>query len=57
MFIFFLKTIIIVIVAILIRGTMPRYRIDQLISLNWKLYIYIYILFLLVIISSIYFLV
>lgn len=54
MFILFTKIILIVIIAILIRGTLPRYRIDQLISLNWKLYIYIYIFYLIIFIFSIY---
>ena len=29
-----IKSIFIVVLAILIRGTLPRYRVDQLISLN-----------------------
>jgi NADH:ubiquinone oxidoreductase subunit H len=41
----FIKSIILVILAILIRGTLPRYRIDQLILLNWKLLIFINIFF------------
>ena len=40
------KSIALVVVAILIRGTLPRYRIDQLILLNWKLLIFINIIFL-----------
>jgi NADH:ubiquinone oxidoreductase subunit H len=30
----FIKSILIVTLAILVRGTLPRYRIDQLILLN-----------------------
>ena len=40
-----IKTITLVSIAILVRGTLPRYRIDQLISLNWKFFIFILILF------------
>lgn len=41
-----------VILAILVRGVLPRYRIDQIISTNWKLFISVaisYILYLLMI--------
>jgi NADH:ubiquinone oxidoreductase subunit H len=41
----FIKSILIVTLAILVRGTLPRYRIDQLILLNWKLFIFINIFF------------
>lgn len=41
----FIKSIIIVILAILIRGTLPRYRIDQLVLLNWKFFVFINIIF------------
>ena len=40
-----LKTLLLVVLAILIRGTLPRYRIDQLTSQHWKTYIFIYISF------------
>jgi NADH:ubiquinone oxidoreductase subunit H len=39
------KTVIIVSVAILVRGTLPRYRVDQVINLNWKYLIFILIFF------------
>jgi len=29
--------------AIIIRGTLPRYRFDQLIHLNWKHFLFIWI--------------
>lgn len=45
MFWFIFKIILLLSLAILVRGTLPRYRIDQLISLNWKNLIYIYIFF------------
>lgn len=41
----FVKSIFLVILAILIRGTLPRYRIDQLVLLNWKFFIFINIFF------------
>ncbi len=41
----FIKSIIIVVLAILIRGTLPRYRIDQLVLLNWKIFIFLNIFF------------
>lgn len=41
----FIKSIILVTLAILIRGTLPRYRIDQLVLLNWKFFIFINIFF------------
>ncbi len=41
----FIKSIVLVILSILIRGTLPRYRIDQLIVLNWKTFIFINIFF------------
>ena len=41
----FIKSIVLVVLAILIRGTLPRYRIDQLVLLNWKLLIFINIFF------------
>ncbi len=39
------KILIVVVVAILIRGSLPRFRIDQLTSQHWKLYIFLYIVF------------
>ncbi len=42
----FVKSIILVTLSILIRGTLPRYRIDQLILLNWKYFIFINVFFL-----------
>ena len=51
---FTLKVTLIVCLAILIRGTLPRYRVDQLISLNWKFLIfYCFLFFLLIIVSLI----
>lgn len=41
-----IKSIFLVILGILIRGTLPRYRIDQLIYLNWKIFIFLNIIFL-----------
>jgi NADH:ubiquinone oxidoreductase subunit H len=38
------KSIFLVTIAILFRSCLPRYRVDQLLSLNWKLLIY-YLIF------------
>ncbi len=43
MLILLCKVIVIIIASILIRGTLPRYRIDQIIVLNWKISIYLFI--------------
>lgn len=40
-----IKTVILISIAILVRGTLPRYRIDQLLSLNWKYWVFILIIF------------
>ena len=51
---FTLKITLIVCLAILIRGTLPRYRVDQLISLNWKFLIfYCFFFFLLLLVGVI----
>lgn len=42
---FFLKTLFFVVLAVIVRGTLPRYRIDQLVSKYWKYWIFIYIFF------------
>jgi NADH:ubiquinone oxidoreductase subunit H len=39
------KVVFLVILAVFIRGTLPRYRVDQLISLNWKFFIFICVFF------------
>jgi NADH-quinone oxidoreductase subunit H len=35
---FFLKTVVVHFLGIAIRGSMPRFRIDQVMQLNWKLF-------------------
>ena len=40
-----IKVIAMCVFAIAVRGTLPRYRIDQLILLNWKTFIFINIFF------------
>lgn len=40
---FFLKVLVLVITIILIRGSLPRVRLDQLTSATWKSYIFIYL--------------
>nr|UXP00840.1 NADH dehydrogenase subunit 1 [Ichthyophthirius multifiliis] len=37
------KVLILCIVAIATRGTLPRYRFDQFTQLNWKHFIFIWI--------------
>ena len=39
------KTVLFVSLAILVRGTLPRYRVDQLLTLNWKYWLFILIFF------------
>jgi NADH:ubiquinone oxidoreductase subunit H len=39
------KTVLFVSLAILVRGTLPRYRVDQVLSLNWKYIVFILIIF------------
>ena len=38
-----IKTLIICLIAIAIRGTLPRYRFDQITQLNWKHFIFIWL--------------
>lgn len=45
MLVLLIKIISLVIIAILIRSALPRYRIDQVLSLNWKFYIYLLLSF------------
>jgi len=37
------KTLIICLIAIAIRGTLPRYRFDQITQLNWKHFIFVWL--------------
>lgn len=39
-----LEIIFIVLLAVIIRGVFPRFRLDQIESKHWKLFIYLYIL-------------
>lgn len=53
-----IKAVILVMIAILIRATLPRYRVDQLITQHWKYYLFYlitYYLFLALIIIWLYF--
>lgn len=43
LFLLILKIVFFCVLAIIVRGTIPRYRIDQLLSLNWKISIYYYL--------------
>ena len=47
------KTLLICLFAIGTRGTVPRYRFDQLTQLNWKHFIFIWLGFL--VFNSLYF--
>lgn len=42
---FLFKTTVIVVIAVLMRGTLPRYRIDNLITYYWKYMLFSYIFF------------
>lgn len=48
---FFSKVLILVILIILIRGSLPRARIDQLTSESWKSFIFTYLGYFFVILS------
>lgn len=48
---FFSKVLIVVILIILIRGSLPRARIDQLTSESWKSFIFTYLGYFFVILS------
>lgn len=41
-----IKVLCVVVFAIATRGTLPRYRFDQLTQLNWKHFLFFYLLFL-----------
>jgi NADH:ubiquinone oxidoreductase subunit H len=47
-FILILKTTVVVILAIIVRGTLPRYRFDQATALNWKHFLFIWLSFIVV---------
>lgn len=42
---FIFKVTVLIAISIIIRGVLPRYRIDQLISQNWKFFIFILLSF------------
>jgi NADH:ubiquinone oxidoreductase subunit H len=42
------KVLFVCLFAILTRGTLPRYRFDQLTQLNWKLFLYMWFIFLII---------
>jgi len=40
---FLFKTVLIVFIAVLVRGSLPRKRVDQYISQNWKYFVFSYL--------------
>jgi NADH-quinone oxidoreductase subunit H len=48
---FALKTIFFIILFIVVRGTLPRYRYDQLMRLGWKVFLPISLAFVLILAS------
>lgn len=52
---FLFKALLAVTIAVIVRGVLPRFRIDQLVSEHWKTFIFMYIFFVLELISVIYF--
>ena len=45
-FLLIIKVLIVCVFAIATRGTLPRYRFDQLTQLNWKHFLFLYLFFL-----------
>jgi NADH-quinone oxidoreductase subunit H len=48
---FALKTVFFIILLIIVRGTLPRYRYDQLMRLGWKIFLPISLAFVLILAS------
>lgn len=48
---FFSKVLLLVIIIILIRGSLPRVRLDQLTSATWKSYIFLYLAYFFIVFS------
>ncbi len=51
-FVLLTKVLLIVVFAIATRGTLPRYRFDQLTQLNWKHFLFLYLFFLILMITN-----
>lgn len=49
-----IKIVIVVTIAVLIRGTLPRYRVDQFISSHWKLLVFLFITFIFELLMMVY---
>lgn len=43
-----IKVFIICLIAIGIRGTLPRYRVDQITQYNWKHFVFCWLIFLVI---------
>lgn len=52
---FILKILFFIVIAVFVRGVLPRYRIDQILAENWKLLIFLYIYFFLEALVLLYF--
>lgn len=52
-----LETVIIVVVAVIIRGIFPRFRLDQLEAKHWKLFIFLYTITIIELLAGFYILV
>jgi len=51
------ETVCIVVLAVVIRGVFPRFRIDQIEAKHWKWFIFLYIFLVLELLIGFYFLV
>lgn len=52
---FLFKTLIAVTLAVVVRGVLPRFRVDQLVTEHWKMFMFMYIFFVLELTSVVYF--
>lgn len=52
-----IKTVFIVVLAVVIRGVFPRFRLDQVEAKHWKLFVFLYLALILELLVSFYILV
>jgi len=43
-----IKTLLVCLIAIALRGTLPRYRFDQITQINWKHFIFVWLGYLII---------